>query len=186
MSDDQKPLPIIKCFKDDVLYTSGSMRISSTVRQRAEKPDFTQLTLDFSETVYIQTKHFATASERYRAVVEHLEESQKNGTLKIFTPFPHIATVANTRKIAKPRLYKAPGHVVSGALRFILPKKVFERVVEQMILDARDEYNEALSLDRPRHAGWIGIRLHIMIAVALITKVATLPFEKLSQLMQRE
>ncbi|WLR90893.1 hypothetical protein [Shinella zoogloeoides] len=95
-----------------------------------------------------------------------------------------LTPVQNAKKNA--RIYKPPGHALTMALRFVLPKKIFERVVEQMILDAREEYNEALAEGSLNQARWIAVRLYLMVGLALAMKAATLPLEKFSQFMQKD
>ncbi|SIQ08080.1 hypothetical protein SAMN05880561_1011157 [Rhizobium sp. RU33A] len=84
------------------------------------------------------------------------------------------------------RIFKPPGYAITGPLRFLLPKKVYERVVEQMVIDARDEYAEALADGHKRHAQWIAMRLYVMVGLALFLKLATFPLEKVSSFMQKD
>jgi len=84
------------------------------------------------------------------------------------------------------KLYKPTGHALFVTLRFLLDKKTFERVAEQMILDAREEHCEALFQNHLWHARWIHIRLYGMVACALLVKAATYPLDKVTSFFQKD
>jgi len=124
----------------------------------------------------------AEFAKQMRLLARHTSKTARQ--VKLF-PGVNVTETLTTRKKAA-RIYKPPGYAMTGALRFLLPKKVFERVVEQMILDAREEHAEALAEGRPKHARWIAMRLYLMVGLALVTKAATFPLEKFSKFMQKD
>ena len=121
-----------------------------------------------------------------KAIEEALRKIRiTEATLKATATMSGVSVTIKPPKKAV-RIYKPIGHGLSGTLRFILPKKVFERVVEQMILDAREEHLEALAAGRVNHARWIAIRLYVLVGSALAIKFVTLPFEKFTQFFAKD
>ncbi len=57
----------------------------------------------------------------------------------------------------------APGSRLNAWTSNVLPKKTYERLVVQTILDEREEYFEALSKDQELKARWIAIRLWLIV-----------------------
>ncbi|WP_157179763.1 hypothetical protein [Rhizobium leguminosarum] len=63
---------------------------------------------------------------------------------------------------------EAPGSLASKALKFLLPRKTYERLVLQIIADHREEYFEALWNGEKHHASYIVVRMHAILTMSLL------------------
>lgn len=59
---------------------------------------------------------------------------------------------------SKPKVHLPPGHRSGKVLRFLFPKKAFERIFAQVITDMREEHAEALEEGSDIKATWITVR----------------------------
>lgn len=87
------------------------------------------------------------------------------------TPTQHAFN--NRRFLGQKRIKAPPGHNLSEWLRFMLPKKTFDRVFSQIIMDYRDEYYEALAHGRKWLAQLRHGQMLIAIVLALILSAGT-------------
>ncbi|WP_276122622.1 hypothetical protein [Pararhizobium qamdonense] len=124
------------------------------------------------------------------SLYEAMNIKYADATSKIELPGLEVALAIEAANLGvskkKRKIHRPPGYTLSGIMRFVLPKKMYERVIGQMIIDAREEYTEALANGEKRHAKWIAVRLNLMVAVALLTKLSMMPFEKFAQFMQKD
>ncbi|TWB55417.1 hypothetical protein FBZ98_103814 [Rhizobium sp. ERR 922] len=67
----------------------------------------------------------------------------------------------------------APCGKLLAFFRFLLPRKTFENLVVQIVADGREEYFEALSEGRRRHAQYINIRTHAIVLFSLALSAVT-------------
>jgi hypothetical protein len=64
----------------------------------------------------------------------------------------------------KPRIVRVPGARLETGLRFLLPQRAFEWIVEPLLIDARREYIESLARGNSAHAWFVKIRLCMQLA----------------------
>lgn len=79
-------------------------------------------------------------------------------------------------------LVHPPGRGLIAALRFLMPRKSFERLIGQAFADELDEYFEALDDRRKWHASWIHIRLYIVVGFTVLAWVLAAAGKRFSQL----
>lgn len=76
-------------------------------------------------------------------------------------------------------LRTAPGSFVLRVADFLCPKKVYERVFLQYILDMREEYFEALAAEREEKARWVLIRGYLALAATMALQLFASVFAKI-------
>jgi hypothetical protein len=86
------------------------------------------------------------------------EHSGQNGSASIFVPAVGIQGESRPVRIAR-----APAGRLESALRFILAREAFQRIVAPCIADAHHEYFEDLLRKDLAHAQWVVVRLYLTI-----------------------
>jgi hypothetical protein len=90
--------------------------------------------------------------------------------------YPRAATSRNAK------LYMPPGMLAGRILAFLFPKKIFEAIFTQAIVDMRAEHAEALSRGEARRADWIVIRDHVWISLTIISVICASLAKKLAEI----
>ncbi|RUW80447.1 hypothetical protein EOA28_04755 [Mesorhizobium sp. M2A.F.Ca.ET.067.02.1.1] len=65
-------------------------------------------------------------------------------------------------------LVRAPASRVLAVLRFVLPRKVFDRIFAQLVQDFRDEYIAELSAGRLWRARWMHVCFYLTLLLTIL------------------
>lgn len=110
--------------------------------------------LHFARAAFVKEAKVAlTAGARYRLITSELKRQQ---------------AIAELQKAKK-----RPGHRLQAVMDFLLPTKVFNRLIADHLSEYRNEYDQSLAQGRLVRARYIHLLMYAVIAVTLFAEISS-------------